>query len=71
MEDLNTIRAGIFFIAGLLTIIFRKNLNNIKNRIIKKLNFKSKIKNEELFYFNTGVVFIIISIILFIYSVTN
>ena len=59
----------IFLIAGLITIIFRKRLNNFKNNVLEKLHFKRR--DEEKAYIYLGIGFIIISIILFIYAVYN
>jgi uncharacterized membrane protein len=69
MDYLNAIRSGIFFVAGILTIIFQKQLNNLKNHLLEKNNIKRK--NEKKSYLYTGTVFIIISIILLIYSILN
>ena len=69
MHKLMLIRAGIFFTAGLITLIFGKQLNNFKNRILIKLNMKSR--DERKSYIYLGIVFIIISIILFLYSNYN
>jgi hypothetical protein len=60
--DLNIIRAGIFFTAGLISIIFRENLNNTKNRLFEKINIKPKDERRAYIYF--GIVFFIISIVL-------
>jgi hypothetical protein len=65
--DLNIIRAGIFLTAGLGTIIFRKQLNNLKNRLLEKLNFKKR--DEKKSYIYLGILFIVIAIILFVYSI--
>ena len=55
---------------GLVTIIFRKELNNFKNRLLIRFGFKSKVKNEIKTYYQLGIVFIIISVVLFIVSIT-
>ncbi|HIF49788.1 MAG TPA: hypothetical protein EYQ68_07930 [Cytophagales bacterium] len=74
MDILFFIRSIIFLVAGLVTIIFSKELNNFKNRYIVpllfRLGFKSKVKNEIKTYYQLGIVFIIISVILFIVSFT-
>jgi hypothetical protein len=69
MDKYNAIRSSIFLVAGLVTIIFRKQLNNFKNRMLKKLHFKTK--NEKKSYVYMGIIFIIISIVLFVYSITH
>ena len=74
MDILFFIRSIIFLVGGLATIIFRKELNNFKNRYIVPLlfrfGFKSKVKNEIKVYYQLGIVFIIISVVLFIVSIT-
>jgi hypothetical protein len=71
MDNINLIRSGIFLVAGLICIIFRVRLNNFKNNVLKKLNLKKWVKNEEKNYLPLGIIFIIISIALFIYSINN
>jgi hypothetical protein len=71
MDKINLIRSGIFLVAGLVTISFGKQLNDFKNRMLEKLNKKNWIKDERKAYVYLGIVFIIISIILFVYSVTR
>ena len=74
MDILFFIRSIIFLVGGLATIIFRKELNNFKNHYIVPLlirfGFKSKVKNEIKGYYQLGIVFIIISVILFIVSIS-
>ena len=74
MDILFFIRSIIFLVGGLATIIFRKELNNFKNRYIVPLlfrfGFKSKVKNEIKVYYQLGIVFILISAALFIVSIT-
>jgi len=65
------IRSGIFLVAGLITIIFKKQLNNLKNHLFAKLNLKNLKKDEEKGYLHMGIVFIMFAVFLFIYSVTN
>ena len=69
MDGTNMIRAGIFLVGGLVSIIFRKQLNDFKNRILKRLHIKAR--DERKAYIYTGVFFFIISAILFIYSITH
>jgi hypothetical protein len=69
MDKYNAIRSGIFLVAGLVTIIFRKQLNNFKNRILKKLHMENRIKDERKSYVYMGIIFIIISMILLIFSI--
>ncbi len=69
--DLNFIRSGIFLVGGLVSIIFRKELNNWKNRMLKKLHFERLIKDEKKGYIYVGIGCFVISIALFIYAVLN
>jgi hypothetical protein len=71
MDTFMVIRSGIFLAGGLISIIFRKQLNNFKNRMLKKLHLESKIKDEKKAYYYTGMIFIAISIILLIYAIMN
>ena len=70
MDILYFIRSIIFLVGGLVTIIFRKELNNFKNRLLIRFGFKSKAKDEIKGYYQLGIVFIIISVVLFIVSIT-
>ncbi len=71
MDIFMLIRSGIFLVAGLICIIFRKQLNNVKNSWLTKLNMKKRVKDERKTYVHIGIFFIVISIILFIYSITR
>ena len=51
MDILYFIRSIIFLVGGLVTIIFRKELNNFKNRLLIRFGFKSKVKNEIKTYY--------------------
>lgn len=70
MDDLMLVRSGIFLVGGLVSIIFRKQLNNLKNRLFTKLDLKKWVRDESKGYIIAGMIFIIISIILFIFSTT-
>ena len=63
------IRSGIFLVAGLICIIFPKQLNNLKNRFFTKLNMKKWVRDERKVYIYLGIIFIIISIILFVFAI--
>lgn len=71
MDIINTIRAGIFLVAGLIPIFFPNKVNKFQNTVLEKLHIKRRIKNDRKSYFNTGIIFIIISIILFVFSITH
>lgn len=65
------IRSGIFFVAGLIPILFPKKVNKFQNYVLEKLHVKYKIKSEKKSYFHIGIIFIIISILLFAFSITH
>lgn len=69
MDIYNFIRSMIFLIAALILILFPKKVNKFQNYMLEKLHIKTRIKYERKYYFYTGIVFIIISIILFIFSI--
>lgn len=71
MDILTLIRSGIFLVGGLVSIIFKKELNDFKNSMFEKLNMKNRIKDERHVYFYSGIIFITISIILFIFAITH
>lgn len=64
------IRSIIFLIGGLVSIIFRKQLNSLKNRLFTNLNKENWVRDEPKGY-TTGIIFIIISIILFIIATAS
>ena len=70
MDRLMAIRSGIFFVAGILSILFRRQLNDFKNHMFAKFHMESKIKDERKFYFYFGIVSLMISAILFVYSIS-
>ena len=65
------IRSGIFFVAGLISILFPKKVNKFQNYVLETLHIKYKIKSEKKDYYHIGITFIIISIILFVFSIIN
>ena len=73
MNILFLIRAIIFLVGGLVAITYRKELNRFKNHhtvpLLIRFGFKIKVKNEITGYYNLGIVFILISVILFIVSI--
>jgi multidrug transporter EmrE-like cation transporter len=71
MDNLMLIRAGIFFVAGVVSISFQERLNKFKNNMLKRLHMKNRIKDERKAYFYTGSIFIIISIVLLAYAITH
>ena len=71
MDIPNAIRSGIFLTAALIIILFPKKVNKFQNYVLEKLHIKIRIKNERKDYVYTSIVFIIISIILFVYSINQ
>ncbi len=63
------IRSGIFLVGGLVTILFRARLNNFKNNVLEKFHFRRR--DEIKAYVYVGTIFIIISIILFVFAITS
>ncbi len=71
MDIINAIRAVIFLIPGLLLIFFPKNVYKYQVYLIEKLRIKSNIEREVKCYPYIGIIFVIISIILFAFSIIN
>ncbi len=70
MDIINTIRSVIFFVAGLLLILFPKKVYKFQIYLIKKLPINYNVERDRKYYSHLGIIFIIISIILFVYSIT-
>ncbi len=69
MNDINLVRSAIFLIAGLISILFRKRLDDFKNKMFRKLDMEHKVKDERRVYVYFGIVFIIISVFLFVFAI--
>ncbi|NQT50127.1 hypothetical protein HQ571_05520 [Candidatus Kuenenbacteria bacterium] len=65
--DLNTIRAGIFLVAGLFMIIFSKRL--LKSQSFFTKRFKIKASDSRATVIILGIIFLIVSLVLFIVSI--
>ena len=65
------IRSGIFFVAGLIVILFPNRVNKFQNYLLEKFHTKYKITNKKKDYYYVGIAFIVISIILFVFSIIN
>jgi hypothetical protein len=71
------IRSGILFVAGLLFILFPDKVYKFTVYLIKKIGLKHRynifwdIERDRKYYSHWGIVFIIISIILFVFSIIN
>ena len=71
MDIVNTIRSVIFFIPGLSLIIIPNKVFNFQVFLIGKLGIKYNFKRELKCYPYIGFIFIIISIMLLIFSIFN
>jgi len=69
MNTLFAVRAGIFFIAGLLVIIFPKQIYKFQTYVLRKLRIKHDPRRDLKHNFHAGIFFIIIAIGLFIYAI--
>jgi len=71
MDIINAIRSVIFFIPGLAMLLFPKKIYKFQSHLIGKLHSRYNIKRERKYYPHIGIIFIIISIILFSFSIIN
>ncbi|MDP6642129.1 MAG: hypothetical protein QGF74_01995 [Candidatus Nanoarchaeia archaeon] len=75
MDNINLIRSGIFLVAGLSFLIIPEKAWKLSFYLAKKLHITSYIKynleRDKKHYPYLGVIFLIISLILFIYSINN
>lgn len=69
--DPNIIRSMILFIAGLMIILFPKKVYKFQIYLTEKLHIKYNVERDRKYYPYTGIIFIIISIILFVFSIVN
>jgi len=71
MDIANLVRSFIFLVAGSFMIFFPRKVYKFQAFFLDKLRIKYKLKIEdEKYYLRWGTVFIIISIILFLYSIS-
>jgi len=71
MDNLNIIRSPIFFLAGLVLILFPKKVYKFQIYLIEKLHIKYNAKKERKYRVPLGIILITISIVLFITSTAN
>ncbi len=67
------IRSGIFLVAGLMVIFFPEGVYKSQTSLNDKipiLREKYNVERDRKYYPQLGIVFIIISVILFVYSIT-
>jgi len=68
MDTVNVIRASIFFIVGLILILYPKQVNNFQNFIMKLFRFNYEIKENKKENIYIVVLFFLIGIGLLVYS---
>lgn len=64
----NFIRSMIFFIAGLVLILFPKKVYKFQIYLLEKFHIKYNIKRDRKYYTHFGIILIIIFIILFTFQ---
>ena len=63
------IRSFIFFIAGIILIFFPNAVFKFQSYVLDKMHIKHNLKSGSRYYTHVGIIFIIISIILFALSI--
>ena len=78
MDIINAIRSVIFLVPGLAMLLFPKKVYKFQSYLLGKLHIRYNLKREAKYYHYAGkyypyggVIFIIISIILFAFSITK
>jgi hypothetical protein len=71
MDPINTIRAGIFLVAGLLMFFFPDQVVKLPNYVFKKLHIKANTKNYRKAYRYISILCFIIAAILLVYAMTH
>lgn len=71
MDEFNAIRSGIFFVTGLVLILFPEKVYKFQICLIEKLHIKYNVERERKYYPYLGIVLIIVSIVLIVVSITN
>ncbi|MFC1752601.1 hypothetical protein ACFL96_04310 [Thermoproteota archaeon] len=69
MDGKMLIRSGIFLVAGLAVLIFPKQLMKMQDYILTKIHVKRRDSKKATMVL--GIIFLIISIGLFVYSISN
>ena len=68
MDTIWMIRAGIFLVAGLMVLLFPERVYKFQIYLNEKMPFNYNVGRDRKYYSSLGIVFIIISIILFVYA---
>jgi len=71
MDIINAIRLFILLVAGLAIILFPENVYRFQIYLIEKLHIKYNAERDRKYYTYFGIILIIISIILFIFSISR
>jgi hypothetical protein len=71
MDIINAIRSVIFLVPGLAILLFPKKVYKFQVYLVKKLRIKYNVKRDRKYYPYIGIIFIIVAIILFTYSIIN
>jgi len=71
MDVIFFIRSLIFLVAGLVVILFPEKVYKFQVYILKKLHIKYNITKHKDGNKNIGIVFIIISVLLFVYAISK
>jgi hypothetical protein len=69
MEKYNAIRAGIFFVAGLVLILFTEKMIKFQSYVLKKLHIKHRDSKRATRI--AGICFWIVSAVLLTFSILN
>ncbi len=67
----NIARSIILLIGGLVPILFPEKTYKFQKFLVGKLHIKYNVDRDRKYYLHFGIILIIISIILFVFSVTN
>ncbi len=71
MDIINAIRSVISLVPGLSMLLVPKKVYKFQSYLLGKLHIRYNLKREAKYYPPAGVIFIIISIILFAFSIIN
>ena len=71
MDIINAIRSVICLVPGLAVLLFPKKVYKFQIYLVKKLRIKYNVDRDKKYYPYIGIGLIIISIILFTFSIIN
>ena len=67
--DNNIVRSIIFLVAGLIVLLLPQQVNKFQISVLKKLHVKFNEEINRKYNLRLGIVFIVISVILFVVSI--